>query len=173
MGASPLLVLALCTARDLQTTAGHRACALAPRHLHINAHEIRRKWVITVSNSSEKCTESYRISGVPRPSHCRAPSIFPTSPSKKILIETIFFPFWPPHKPPPGHRTCLEIEQIFNSTPAGFPPPAQNVLIILTACAGSVRWDFATSRLRDVKTGQDKPLGVERWFVEPQDSRVP
>jgi len=106
MGASPLLVLALCTARDLRTTAGHRACALAPRHLHINAHEIRRKWVITVSNSSEKCAESYRISGVPRPSHCRAPSIFPMSPSKKILIETIFFPFWPPHKPPPGLR-CL------------------------------------------------------------------
>ena len=61
----------------------HRACALAPRHLHINAHEIRRKWVITVSNSSEKCTESDPISGVPRPSHCRAPSIFPMSPSKK------------------------------------------------------------------------------------------
>ena len=35
--------------------------------------------------------------------------------------------------------------------------PAQSVLIILTACAGSVRWNFATSRLRRLRYG-----GAER-----------
>jgi len=42
-------------------------------------------------------------------------------------------------------------------TGTGFPPPAQNALIILTACAGSVRSNFATSRLRRLRYG-----GAER-----------